>query len=533
MHRNKNEKPPELPEAERLFLEDLGINTADHHSFYLLRGKRMPLEAHLREVLIASKGDVSSPEQFVRDYKYAFFPPSADALRKAAFDNLQGQLVNKVLYFKAKNPRAIADQTRKLDLISLLDVFHHQLRDFASEREKDWEPVAIAAKLAVLVDCMQVQTQSGEGDASVIWKFLRWVCLCAQPETMKLSLARLFYALGPEQTFKMFTRARRVARSVDRVRKSEVKKAYADRLQRETREKLEELRTRWGLKEAAAKQPLIRFLPNKSEDPTAENDSFSIMMRSTHRQGPFVSTVPGAATVAGSEVAWDQRNSSADVDLRPQMLEGPEWKSGERRLDLDNENTSAVLFNGDLPLGHIPAALSEDELTDDKSEELQWFDAKRKKAGDNHEEAAAAASPSNSMGGLAPAGAGRRNYILKGAYAGRKMAEVEMKGGKKTLALAGAPIGIPGPFAINASGHKDASLDGPSAIVDGVVGDKVEKVGEGDMGWNILHAILNPENEPTAENQTGKKPIEDSEKEATAENRTGEEPGDESLGTKI
>lgn len=436
--RRKKQKRPELPAADALFLKDLGIEIDHHHSLTHEDEKRS-VEDHVLAILRAAKGQVQSPEQFVRDCKYAFFPPTAKALGDSV-SVLRPDMgnENRIHYWRI-GPHSAVEQNILVQRV--MHIFHHQLLDVrnrilhedkpkvkAKERsryaaldvpihntkgvESWWSEERLHQKLTTLSNAIQVILPDGGKDQTAPWRYLKWAFLCAQPESEHISISKLLLAWGPDRSFRMTRRAYKAAVVSEKVfkRAKRMERQLRIKVLRQARltERRLELRKAADAEEGVSSDSL---LPHDEQDAVAE-DPLTAMMRSTHRAGAFVSRSrprPSAVAAAGggdAEEIYQQRTSAADVDRPSQMLQPSEWKKGTRRLPVAVVEKAAG-FNSDVPVGLIPWALTQNE----NGKPAPWYAPKP------DDDYGLSKEQMPEFGPFAPEGAGRRNAILKAGYA--------------------------------------------------------------------------------------------------------------------
>lgn len=444
--RQKKQTQPELPAAHALFLNDLGIDIYQHHSLTRNDPTRS-VKDHVLAILRAAKGEVQSPEQFVRDYKYAFFPPTAKALQDSiCVVRSDMARMNQINYLRIGKTGGVE---KDILFRRVMNVFHHQLldvrnhvlqEDVPKSREKNqsrstaanlavdatrgvehwWSEKRLNQKLNTLTNAIHVTLPDGRKDPNAPWKYLRWAFLCAQPQTSHMIISKLLLAWGPDRSFKMIRRAYKGVMLGEKLLKRE--RLHEQKLRREVlrrvmtteerREKRGERRLDLSMASDAEEGVSSDSLLPHDEQVASNEDPFTAMLRSAHREGAFVSrSQPRPSAVAAargddSEEIYKQRTSAADVDRPSQMLHPSEWKNGTRHLPVAAVEKAAD-FNSQVPIGLIPWALAQSK----KDEPAPWY---APKPGDDCDRSKEKMSE---FGPLAPDGAGRRNHILRQGYA--------------------------------------------------------------------------------------------------------------------
>lgn len=428
----KQKHRPQVPAAEALFLQDLGIDI-DHHKSLTYGDEKRSVEDHVLAVLRAAKYRVQSPEQFVRDCKYAFFPPTAEGLKNSV-GAVRGDMYDdrQIDYWRIGQTSV----ERKITFARAMNVFYTQLMDLrnrtlhedrkateakekkmAMAQEKKippqkrkrlrgsrtvvslenepletwWNEERILRKLTTIADAITVRHVGVSRDLTAPWRYLKWAFLCAEEESAHISIVKLLLAWGPTRTFKMAKRACAAASVEERLLAKDMKRELKARrrIRREFRLVARDLDAR-DEAPSEATDPFTALLPHD------EQSGDDARLRSAHREGAFVSKGPCAPEKQEAESPADRAHLS-------QMLRPHEWKDGSRRLPVAVVEKAAS-FNADLPFGVIPEALAQ-KTEEEAAAAPSWFHPDREK-GDGP-------SAEPERGPLAPPGTPRRNRILR------------------------------------------------------------------------------------------------------------------------
>lgn len=398
MNRKRKQKPPPVPATEIPFLEDLGINIEYHRSL-TYRYEKWPIKKHVLAVLKAAKGKYLTPEQFVRDCKYAFFTPTTKALADSAHV-LQPDFTKAKVYLgspdRENHSRFSYTSLQQISITRVLQIFQTHLVDLERyqptavdkrgkkllkpKKEKlplaPWTAERIKTTLSVVADTIKAVFMKRAGpmeDLTAPWRYMRWAYMCAQPESEHVSIARLIEAWGPERSHAILSRARRNAATIEALHEKTLRREKKERLKaiQLAERQMKEIDTRVDDK-LAQRNERNELLLYTAE---VEDNIFRRALRGAHLQGPFASNaVPhlqlAAAAAAAEQPTYKERTSPADVDRLPQILSTSEFKEATRHLPeeqaqkhlTEEQMREAATFNGRLPLGVIPHALGSDDV---------------------------------------------------------------------------------------------------------------------------------------------------------------------------
>lgn len=288
-NRRRRQKPLELSPAEKLTLDNLGISIDDHFGFSAQYPKSS-LKRHIELVLRAAKDIVNSPEQFVRDHKFAIFPPKAKALfdtSTSLYKNSETQIIR---WGESKR------SAKEVKIHFVMNVFHNQMRELR-DKKGVWTEEDVNMKLNTIVNYISVYDRvRKEYDGTAPWRYLKWAFLCAEPESTKISIVRLILAWGPDHTFRMIRRAFKVAERVqkgydkafrreDTLKKRAVKEIRMSFAKQRARKEQRE-RERPKVRRVGAKE-----LPGTNDGPsmltTRTDEEQAAMMQERDRRGPL------------------------------------------------------------------------------------------------------------------------------------------------------------------------------------------------------------------------------------------------------
>lgn len=495
---------PDVSPADASFLEDLGIEVENHHSLRF-KYEEMSVEDHVLRLLNAAKGRIDSPEQFVRDCKYAFFPPSVKALNASATTALFDDMKNNVnSYYRQAKGRVIP----RVKIHYIMMVYHNQLLCLRDQSHGKWTVENVGEKLKAIAECITVvrrdedELEKHEPDTTAVWRYLKWAFLCGETQSEHISIVQLIVLWGAKRSFRMIRRAMKTAAVFQKVedRNERLEKALKKHVVKRLQLREEETSQEAGESgETEGQDSVDILLPRDEKDAKELETPRRNMMRAAHREGPFVSRSPRETAAANSEPTYAQRTKPADVKLPAQMLEPSQWKDHMRRLPLNKTNGQRsptgkkVLrkepypIDSDVPVGDI--RVEEDKPQQHQRHNPKHQDGSTITASEQEEGIPDSLSPAQNpfaMGPLLPSGAQRRRSgVTAGALETGELREgewvvkriAERLAGRTPLGIAARPRGSEYPLPPPST--RTRTKPNPQDSMDGLLTEtKIEEGGE-------------------------------------------------------
>lgn len=380
--RKRKQTPPPVPATEAAYLEDLGIKIENHQSL-TYQFPKWSVKKHVLAILKAAKGKVQTPEQFVRDCKYAFFAPKMKALADSAHV-LEPDFTQAKVYLRRREDKKEEEEREKgapVTIDRVMQIFQTHLINLKRVQptkrgkngkelprpKKEFLPIAewtadrINTDLSVVADTLRAvfyKHGTAAEDATAPWRYLKWACLCGQPESEHISISKLLEAWGPDRSATLLKRAKKAAELIEKQHTKQRRKEMREKkLHGEVMRRLD-----INLKKTHKAKELLAHEEEDDEDED-EDKVLRRALRGAHRKGPFASkTVPHLQLAAAeNKPTYKERTNPTDVDRFAQILKPSEFKESTRHLTESHVQEAAV-FNGRLPIGEIPHALGEESM---------------------------------------------------------------------------------------------------------------------------------------------------------------------------